>query len=157
MNELCFDNNYIRPTPVTIENNMPLPQFSSAQLYHALSGIKRTATGPDGIPFWVWKEHAAIFVIWSLRKEGYNQTEIGHLFNAIVLPKILYALPVYSAHLTMDFSKAFDNVKHHLLAEKLKNSPLTVVQRFLTRCYKRRYTSVQYNIYDLVEKHDAKN
>ena len=68
--ELCFDNNYIRPTPVTIENNMPLPQFSSAQVYHALSGIKRTATGPDGIPFWVWKEHAAIFtpvveVLWN--------------------------------------------------------------------------------------------
>ena len=35
-------------------------------------------------------------------------------------------------------------------------SDLTVVQRFLTRCYKRRYTSVQYNIYDLVEKHDRK-
>ena len=26
---------------------------------------------------------------------------------------------------TVDFSKAFDNVKHHLLAEKLKNSPLS--------------------------------
>ena len=26
---------------------------------------------------------------------------------------------------TMDFSKAFDNVRHHLLAEKLKNSPLS--------------------------------
>ena len=26
----------------------------------------------------------------------------------------------------MDFSKAFDNVKHHLLAEKLKNSPLSL-------------------------------
>ena len=26
--------------------------------------------------------------------------------------------------ITMDFSKTFDNVKHHLLVEKLKNSPL---------------------------------
>ena len=26
---------------------------------------------------------------------------------------------------TMGFSKAFDNVRHHLLAEKLKNSPLS--------------------------------
>ena len=40
-----------------------LSEFTtSAQVYHALSGIKRTATGPDGIPFWVWKEHAAIFI-----------------------------------------------------------------------------------------------
>ena len=32
-----------------------------------------------------------LFVIRSLRKEGYRQTEIDHLFNAIVLSKILYA------------------------------------------------------------------
>ena len=75
-----------------------------------------------------------LFVIRSLHKEGYNQAEIDHLFNAIVLSKILYALPVYSA----------------------SPSDLTVVQRFLTRCYKRRYTSVQYNIHDLAEKHDRR-
>ena len=75
-----------------------------------------------------------LFVIRSLYKEGYNQAEIDHLFNAIVLSKILYALPVYSA----------------------SPSDLTVVQRFLTRCYKRRYTSVQYNIHDLAEKHDRR-
>ena len=68
----------------------------------------------------------------SLRKEGYSQTEIDHLFNAIVLSKILYALSVYFA----------------------SPSDLTVVQRFLTRCYKRHYTSVQYNIYDLAENQD---
>ena len=56
-----FDNNYVRPTPIPIVHNMPLPQLSLAQVYHTLSRIKRTATGPDGIPFLVWKEHAAIF------------------------------------------------------------------------------------------------
>ena len=30
-------------------------------MYHALSKTKRTATGPDGTPFWVWKDYAAIF------------------------------------------------------------------------------------------------
>ena len=33
----------------------------------------------------------------SLRKEGYNQVEIDHLFQSLVLPKISYRLLVYAA------------------------------------------------------------
>ena len=38
-----------------------------------------------------------LFVIRSLRKEGYNQADIDHLFASIVLPKITYGLSVYAA------------------------------------------------------------
>ena len=75
-----------------------------------------------------------LFVIRSLRKEGYTQDEIDHLFNSIVIPKLLYGLSVYAASV----------------------SELTVIQRFLKRCYKRRYTSVNYNIYELLEKSDRR-
>ena len=33
-----------------------------------------------------------LFVIRSLRKEGYTQDEIDHLFNSIVIPKLLYGV-----------------------------------------------------------------
>ena len=33
-----------------------------------------------------------LFVIRSLRKEGYTQDEIDHPFNSIVIPKLLYGL-----------------------------------------------------------------
>ena len=59
-------------------------------------------------------------------------TVTTHLFNSIVIPKLLYGLSVYAASV----------------------SELTVIQRFLKRCYKRRYTSVNYNIYQLLEKSD---
>ena len=36
-----------------------------------------------------------LYILRSLRKDGYTQVEIDHLFKAIVLPKITYALPVY--------------------------------------------------------------
>ena len=36
-----------------------------------------------------------LYIIRPQRKEGYTQVEIDHLFKAIVLPKITYALPVY--------------------------------------------------------------
>ena len=46
---LCLDDMYIEPTP------------SEQQVWNLLIPLKRTATGPDQIPYWVWTEHAEIF------------------------------------------------------------------------------------------------
>lgn len=49
-----------------------------------------------------------LFVICSLRKEGYAKEEIDHLYNSIVLSKIMYGLPVYAAStLTCDQALPF--------------------------------------------------
>ena len=48
-----------------------------------------------------------------------NKSEIDLLFKTIVLPNINYALSVYAA----------------------SEPDLTLVQRFLDRCFKRKYTS----------------
>ena len=68
---LCSDDMYIEPTPVTISSGMEIPVISERQVWNLLSVLKRTATGPDQIPYWVWKEHAEIFTplitkIWNL-------------------------------------------------------------------------------------------
>ena len=60
-----------------------------------------------------------LFVIRSLKKEGYCQDDIDHLFNVIVLPKLTYGLSVYTA----------------------SKPELTTVQKFLCRCFKRKYNS----------------
>ena len=65
-----------------------------------------------------------------LRKEGYNQVEINHLFQSLVLPKISYGLPVYAASVP----------------------ELNTVQQFLRRCHKRRFISYAIDIYDLLKK-----
>ena len=59
---------------------------------------------------------------------------IDHLFKAIVLPKFMYALPVYGA----------------------SSSDVNLVQRFLARCYKRRYISECIDINEILEKIDRK-
>ena len=43
-----------------ITENIPAPQLTLSQVYYALFKTKQTSTGPDNIPFWVWKENAAI-------------------------------------------------------------------------------------------------
>ena len=45
----------------------------------------------------LFEANKCLYVLRSLRKEGYNQLEIDHLFQSLVLPKISYGLPVYAA------------------------------------------------------------
>ena len=72
------------------------------------------------------------YVLRSLRKEGYNQVEIDHPFQSLVLPKISYGFPVYVASVP----------------------ELNTVQQFLRRCHKRRCISYAIDICDLLEKTD---
>ena len=71
-----------------------------------------------------------LYINRELKKEGYSQDEIDHLFKAIVLPKIMYGLPVYATCQAI----------------------LNTAQYFLERCFKRHYSSKLYNINELLEK-----
>ena len=75
-----------------------------------------------------------LYIIRSLHKEGYTQQEIDHLFDMIVLLKLLYGLSVYAA----------------------SSSDLAVVQDFLNRCNKKHYTTVRFNMSELLEKSDCR-
>ena len=81
------------------------------------------------------KANKSLLILRTLRKEGYNQSEIDLLFNTIVLPNINNALSVYAA----------------------SKSDLTPVQCFLDRCFKRKYTSKPVSVYDFLERQDCKN
>ena len=194
---LCYDEHYIKPTTMEIDNTTSAPQLTLTQVFYTLTKIKKTATGPDGIPFWVWKDFAAILSpvvmnIWNTSLLTQRWPRSWKEVNVSPLPKVVTPLNaadfrgisvtsviartfervVYSTFckediekylgpdqfayrlggsctnalvmmqhrllaalddsrnkavrlFTMDFSKAFDNVRHHLLVEKLKNSPLS--------------------------------
>ena len=80
------------------------------------------------------KANKCLFILRALRKEGYSQAELDHLFSSIALPSITYGLPVYGA----------------------SEAELTTMQCFLDRCYKRKYTSKSFSIKHLLEKQDRK-
>ena len=80
------------------------------------------------------KANKCLYIIRSLRQDGYMQVKIDHLFKAIVLPKITYALPVCGA----------------------SQEDLNTIHCFLKRCNKPRYPSESINIYDLLEKCDRR-
>ena len=69
--ELCWDSAYKQPTPALVESRVQVPEFSERQVWNCLRHLKKTATGPDLIPFRVWRDHAEIFTplickIWNL-------------------------------------------------------------------------------------------
>ena len=78
------------------------------------------------------KANKSLHILRTVRKEGYNQSEIDPLFNTIVLPNINYTLPVYAA-----------SVSH-----------LTPVKWFLD--LKRKYWSKPVGVYDFLERQDRK-
>lgn len=118
-------------------NSTVYPMSHNIEQYNNISSLGVTFQGNCKFSMHVKaKLHGAnkcLFVIRSLCQEGYTQDEIDHLFNSILIPKLLYGLSVYAASV----------------------SELTVIQRFLKRCYKRRYKSVNYTIYELLEKSDT--
>ena len=51
--DLCQDTAYIQPTPLTVSDNVELSGISERQVRNCLQHLKKTATRPDLIPFWV--------------------------------------------------------------------------------------------------------
>jgi len=50
----------VRPTDVLIEGDFEVPEMTERQVWNALTKLKRTAAGPDNIPYWIWKDHAEL-------------------------------------------------------------------------------------------------
>jgi hypothetical protein len=80
----------------------------------------------------LYSANKSLYVIRSLRKEGLCQRELNLRFNSLVISKIFYGLSVYGS----------------------STPDLYTVQCFLTRCFKRNYSSKHYDIYKLLERSD---
>ena len=56
----CHDNTHVEPMPLAFSSNVVIPKVTERQVLHAFSRINKTATGPDDIPYWVWRDRAEI-------------------------------------------------------------------------------------------------
>lgn len=48
---LCTDDTYVNPSPIAIGSNINIPEITEHEFWNVLRKIKRTAIGPDLIPF----------------------------------------------------------------------------------------------------------
>ena len=80
------------------ENPSPIGNIEQTE-FLVLLGVTFQGNGRfiEHIKRKLFEANKCLYVLRSLRKEGYNQVEIDHLFQSLVLPKISYGLPVYAA------------------------------------------------------------
>lgn len=78
------------------------------------------------------KANKCLYVIRTLRAEGYNQNELNYLFSSLICTTVNYGLSVYGCSLP----------------------ELNTIQRFLDRCYKHRYITEPVNINVMLKKQD---
>ena len=84
------------------------PTIAVGLVWNTLSNMKKTATRPDAIPFWLLKEHAELptpvfFYVWNLSRASHSwpeSKENGDLRGISVTPVIARAFEraVYNIH-----------------------------------------------------------
>ena len=53
-----LDANYVEPVKSEILEHHEVPVIRKIFVFKAFLHVKKTATGPDDLPFWFWKEYA---------------------------------------------------------------------------------------------------
>ena len=52
------DDQYYSPDVLSISDGTRIPTIVVLTVWKFLSTLKRTAPGPDGLPFWIWRDYA---------------------------------------------------------------------------------------------------
>ena len=52
------DDQYSSPEVLSISDGTRIPTIEVHTVWKFLSTLKRTAPGPDGLPFWIWRDYA---------------------------------------------------------------------------------------------------
>ena len=56
--EINTDPNYITPVRLQIPDTVQVPEVGIDVVKHELLSLKRTSSGPDGLPYWFWRDYA---------------------------------------------------------------------------------------------------
>ena len=77
-----------------IAQGVEIPKISETYVRDILSKLKRTATGSDMLPFWVWKDHSEIHTpvithIWNLSLSTHSWPSSWKRANINPLPKVI--------------------------------------------------------------------
>ena len=92
--KLCQDDSYTEPSFQEIDREKYLsPRLNETEVMLALSKIKKTASGSDTIPYWIWRDNVLLLdpvvtFIWNLSLCSYTWPEAWKESNISPLPKV---------------------------------------------------------------------
>ena len=91
---MCNDENYVKPVPLEVNpKTHPPPDLQEFDVMMALSKIKKTAIGPDGLLFWVWRDNCTtlapvVTALWNKYLSSYTWPTAWKEPNINPLPKV---------------------------------------------------------------------
>ena len=94
--KLCQDDSYTEPSFQEIDREKYLsPRLNETEVMLALSKIKKTASGSDTIPYWIWRDNALLLdpvvtFIWNLSLCSYTWPEAWKESNISPLPRWMH-------------------------------------------------------------------
>jgi len=116
-----------------VDVSVNIPEVTEMQVWNTLRKIKKTVTGPDCIPYWIWRDQTEIFT--EVITKGWNHSLSTHTWpmvwkraNINPLPKT--DIPVKDddfrcINVTTVIARAFETVVYH-------NHVKCEVERFLS-------------------------
>ena len=109
----------------------------------ALSKIKKTASGPDSIPYWVWRDYALLLApvvtfIWNLSLCSYTWPEGWKESNISPLPKVDTTSQHHDfrgINVTPVIARCFEKIVHHKFSKQAFEENLGLTQyAYRERC-----------------------
>ena len=133
---LCSDDSYVPPSDVVIAPDVEIPQITERQVWNILAKLKRTATGPDEIPYWFWADHAELLTpvithIWNLSLATHSWPTSWKRANINPLPKV--EVPKENSHyrginITPVIARAFEKTVYHTHGKQAVEGNLSQTQ-----------------------------
>ena len=121
---------------MVVRSEIEVPEIPESLVWESLSNIKRTATGPDGIPFWVWKENAKILTpilshIWNLSLHTHTRPMSWKRSNKNPIPKV--DIPKEKSdycgiNITPVIARAFEKVVYNTFMKEAVEENLSTTQ-----------------------------
>ena len=156
----------MRPTHELIEGDVEVPEITERQVWNTLTKLKRTAKGPDNIPFWIWEDHAelltaVITLVWNLSLSTHSWPGSWKRANINPLPKV--DIPKSNSdyrgiNVTPVIARASEKVvyrTHVRRAVKENLSPTQFAYRQGGNCMNA-LISIQHHVYKYLENQDCK-
>ena len=114
------------PSDVVITPDVEIPQVTERQVWNILAKLKKTATGPDEIPYWFWADHAELLTpvithIWNLSLATHSWLTFWKRADINSLPKV--EVPKENSHYrginsTPVIARAFEKDVYHTHGEQ---------------------------------------
>ena len=86
------DDNYTPPEPVLIPSGTRIPNIDVSTVEKLLAKQKKTSAGPDGLPYWMWKDFSIVLAptitkIFNMSLEHQRVPQLWKLANLNPIPK----------------------------------------------------------------------